>query len=306
MSDFIYDNAIAGGPEIVQISSTKPLWAHVFPQILNGLHALRQIGWVHRDLYPNNILIEYPEPRQITEIGIKIADFGCAREIGSIIQASLPFTVSPQLPALSPKIGQTLFRAPELATGYYDYKVDLFSAGIVLYFLSRYLPDKSQWTDEIQELRNNNRGLQHLSHKENMLITLIDHLTRENPNERPTADTALKYMRGEIKNLTEKKFLVKKQGDETYYRCTAADNSLENLQTAIQDHCHIVTEANVQTLKQKKFNEKEKILIGITSDEDVKEMFHTAERLGEKVRVVVTASGAYQVVATRQHVASHL
>ncbi|XP_028403125.1 serine/threonine-protein kinase ATG1-like [Dendronephthya gigantea] len=313
--DFIYDNTIAAGSEIVQVSSPRPLWAQVFPQILNGLQALRQIGWVHRDIHPGNILVANPPPQQITEIVVKIADFGYAREIGSIIEASLPLTVAPLLPPLSSDRGNKLFRAPELETGSYDYKVDLYSAGIVLYFLSRYLPDKSQWPDEIKELRNGNRGPDELSHQNDKLFHLLTGLMKQNPNERPTVDMALQYIQGESTGLTERKFFVKKQGDEIYYRCITPDDSLKSLQAAIQEHSNIGIEANAQIIIQEKMKntrenqekpvEKVDIFVGITSDRDVRDMFHSTEKLGRKVRIVVTDRRS-QVVDTGEEVALNL
>ncbi|XP_028403129.1 interferon-induced, double-stranded RNA-activated protein kinase-like [Dendronephthya gigantea] len=287
LEHYIYDIV---GSDVIKVSTPKQLWAHVFPQILNGLNAIHQIGWVHRDIHPGNILVANPQPQQITEIVVKIADFGLSREIGSIFKASLVLTVDPEMPELTPNVGHKLFRAPELATKNYDYKVDLFSAGIVLYFLSRYLPTKSQWPDEIKELRNGNRGPQHLSHKDEVLANLIDRLMKEKPDKRPTADMALKYIQGESKNLTEKEFLVRKKGHETYYRCTTPDASLESLKTAIQEHSHIAIQADAQTLEHETTNRNRNVNVGITSDKDARDIFASAERDGEKVSIVVTVN----------------
>ena len=285
LTDFIYNIV---GPQIIRPNENrKPLWAQVFPQILNGLRAIHQIGWVHRDIHPGNILIAYPKPQKNEDIVVKIADFGHAREIASIIESSLALTEAKQMPALSLKAGHEQFMAPELATGDYDYKVDLYSAGIVLYFLSCYLPKKSQWPGEINELKNGNRGPKHLSHKDDMLANLI-YCLMKHKDERPTADTALKYMKGESMNLSEKEFLVKKQDDKTYYRCTTTDDSFGNLQTAIQEHSHIGIETNAQILEQEKIVDTEKILVGITSDHDVRNMFNSAEMHRSKARIIVT------------------
>ncbi|XP_028403128.1 interferon-induced, double-stranded RNA-activated protein kinase-like [Dendronephthya gigantea] len=284
LTDFIY---VMAGPQIIRPKEErKPLWAHVFPQILKGLRAIHKIGWVHRDIHPGNILIANPKPQKVHEIIVKIADFGLAREIGSVIESALELTDTPEMPELSLDVGHEQFRAPELATKNYDYKVDLFSAGIVLYFLSRYLPTKSQWPDEIRELRNGKRGPQDLSHQDELLFDLIDRLMKD-PNERPTADMALKYIKGESTNINEREFLVKKEAADIYYRCTITDKSLGSLKFAIQEHSHIGIEANAQILIQEKIVDNKEKQVEITSDQDVRKMFHNAERQRVKVYIVV-------------------
>ncbi|XP_028403127.1 membrane-associated tyrosine- and threonine-specific cdc2-inhibitory kinase-like [Dendronephthya gigantea] len=297
LDDYIYDIV---GSQVIKVASPKPLWAHVFPQILNGLKAIHQIGWVHRDIHPGNILVANPQPQQITEIVVKIADFGHAREISSIIEGSLQLTVASLLPPLSPQVGNTFFSAPELDTGSYDYKIDLYSAGIVLYFLSRYLPTKSQWPDEIKELRNGNRGPEFLSHQDDILLHLIDDLMKPNPDERPTADMALKFIA--VGSLTEKKFLVKKQGDETYYRCTMTENTLKSLKTAIEKHSNIGIKADFQKLQRELIgNDATCTLVDLKSDQDVRQMFLSAREEAEKVSIVVTRSGECDIEEAVNH-----
>ena len=332
LETFIFENTIAAGPQIVRITSPKPLWAQVFPQILNGLDALHEIGWAHRDIHPGNILIAHPRPRQIREISVKIADFCCAREISFIPDTPRRLDDLPDEPALSFGVGQELFRAPEVATARYDHKVDLYSAGIVLYILSCYLPDKSKWADEIKKLKNKNRDWEDLSHRDEILYTMIDRLIKENPDERPTAAQAIQYMEGKGKGLedlshqekineisvnlahglvkedpnkrpnavealkytkddskghTERKFLAKKRGDEIYYRCTTTDDSLEELKVALQEHTYFQIKANAQILIQEETVDDEKIQVAIISDENVRDMFRDAEKLGKKLRIIV-------------------
>ena len=149
-------------------------------------------GWVHRDIHPGNILIANPNPEQIADITVKIADFGLVREIRPILNAeSLTLTDGVELEKLSPDVGNKQFRAPELETGCYDYKVDLYSAGIVLYFLSRYLGEKKQWYDEITAFKKGESPSEILCHQDDKhLIHLIQLLMKKREN-RPTAKEAL-------------------------------------------------------------------------------------------------------------------
>ena len=118
----------------------------IFPQILRGLEYLHKIHWVHRDIYPLNILLAIPEydSQSIHSRVVKIADFGLARKLD---QRSLTLC-DPPVKVLS-VVGNKLHRAPEVkpevdpVSGLpmdpkYDYKVDLYSAGLVLYRLCRY------------------------------------------------------------------------------------------------------------------------------------------------------------------------
>ena len=190
---FVYNNTIKdlGNAEIIKARGPPRFYQHVFPQILKGLDFIHDSGWVHRDIHPGNILIANPNPEQITDITVKIADFGLAREIRSKLPESLTLTNGVELEELSSDVGNKLFRAPELKTNCYDYKVDLYSAGIVLYFLSRYLEEKTQWKDEIKAFKAGKRRSDDLCHQDDKhLVHLIQLLMKKREN-RPTAKETL-------------------------------------------------------------------------------------------------------------------
>ena len=295
---FVYKNEM-GGAKIIQSQGPPRFYRHVFPQILNGLKAMHSLGLVHRDIHMSNILIANPKPTEISEVNIKIADFGLAREIAPVINASPSLTDAPKLQSLSPRVGNELFRAPELATEHYDYKVDLYSAGIVLYFLSRYLEDKKQWRSEIWKLRNGGVRREQLYHQDDeMLFSLISSLLQEDPEKRPSAEEALQLPWKNIqhKKPTEstvtdgkpeaKQFLVKKDGEVAFKRCFTNNDSILSLKEGIEDCTGINPEC--QELHQKTTIEGEKELIEITSDLNVRCMFQSAEKAGKKVRIIVT------------------
>ena len=85
---------------------------------------------------------------------------------------------------------------------------------------------------------------------------------------------------------TTKKFFVKKRGDVTLYRCSSSE-TLSGMQDEIHGHRCIGIEKDAQILEQEQTIENEKRLVGITSDQDVREMFQSAEEQGGKVIVVV-------------------
>ena len=290
---FIYENDM-GGPEIIKADGPPRFYEKVFPQILNGLDAIHSIGWVHRDLHPGNILIANPKPQQIDGILVKIADFGLARYIKTEFEMSPKLSVVPKLEKASPGVGNALFRAPELSTANYDFKVDIFSSGVILYALNYYVPNKDQFTDEIAAFRQGQRGLNHLHHQDDeKLFNLIKWLIEHEPSKRPTAAEALAYMQRENHHdenptaLPTKKFMVKKRGGDTWYRCSAND-TLSDIQKAIEEHPLIGIKVDSQELQQENTIGNKEVLVGIASDQDVREMFQSAENERERVFIIVS------------------
>ncbi|KAF3937586.1 hypothetical protein ABW19_dt0200171 [Dactylella cylindrospora] len=116
---------------------------HFLQQLTSALEFLRNRNLIHRDIKPQNLLLEPPvvtygelgpysegfkdEKRKIPEVGLpdlpvlKIADFGFARNLPSTAMADT-------------LCGSPLYMAPEiLRYEKYDAKADLWSVGTVLY-----------------------------------------------------------------------------------------------------------------------------------------------------------------------------
>ena len=200
---FIYKNRHFD-PQITQAVQGPRFYQHVFQQILNGLDVIHSIGWVHRDIHPGNILVVNSSPQRVSDIHIKIGDFGLAKNIG------IEFKVSPGLSVHSQPEKSTpgragIYTAPELLTETYDEKVDLYSAGIVLYFISRYPKNEEEWNKELQDLMQSKfRIHERVFYKDDKkLVTLITDLLEENPDKRPTACEAKEYMLPETKDTTD-------------------------------------------------------------------------------------------------------
>ena len=288
---FIYNNKM-GGAEIIISQGPPRFYQRVFRQILEGLDAIHDMGWVHRDIHPLNILIANPNPENIGDITIKIADFGLARHIRPTTSESSLLTEGSKLEKLSTNIGNEDFRAPELDDGCYDYKVDLYSAGIVLYFLSRYLEVQGQWKDEIKAFVEGRRSSEDLYHQDDKHLVRLISLLMQKRGKRPTAKEALKIAEKlgepgehvESQTLVEPKklqFLVRKYGERAFDRCWMKVTilTLSNLKAEIEKCTGI--QADSQILYQK-INDAE--LINIKSDQNVEFIFN------EKKPVVIIAS----------------
>ena len=93
----------------------------IFSQINSGLKIMIDKGMCHRDLKPSNILYSYTN-KEKTDFIIKICDFGLTTGLGNTTQGKT-------------NAGTPIFKAPEVETGEYNNKCDLYSIGIILYML---------------------------------------------------------------------------------------------------------------------------------------------------------------------------
>ena len=91
-------------------------------QILSALKYLHENNICHRDLKPQNIFILGYEENDYKNILIKICDFGAS----SYFKKCVPLKKFP---------GNPFYCAPEVILRDYDNKCDIWSVGIILYFL---------------------------------------------------------------------------------------------------------------------------------------------------------------------------
>ncbi len=124
------------GSSLRQLITTTPLRRNlainIALDICRGLIAAHEQNIIHRDIKPQNILLT-------TDQIAKISDFGVAR----ILEASTDYagTIT----------GTRRYMAPEQYEGNYDYRVDLYSTGLILYemFMGKF-PFRGKTQDEIQ------------------------------------------------------------------------------------------------------------------------------------------------------------
>jgi len=97
--------------------------AFILRQLVEGLSFLHGRGIVHRDLKPENVLVASADRRgAVTLYRVKITDFGLSKVIAVSEARSV--------------VGTRSYIAPEvLSGGAYDYRVDLWSLGVLLYLL---------------------------------------------------------------------------------------------------------------------------------------------------------------------------
>ena len=115
--------------------------AVIIKQILTSLNVIHMNNIVHRDVKPENIMLE--DLKRLDQI--KLYDFGVACR------------VEKDKPWMSEKVGTPYYIAPEVLSGKYTSKCDIWSAGVIAYML---LSGKAPFTGstEAEILKNVQSG----------------------------------------------------------------------------------------------------------------------------------------------------
>lgn len=111
--------------------------SYILRQVLAAMTYCHSKNIVHRDLKPENILID-----SVVEgnINIKIIDFGTA-------------LLCPKNKKIKELVGSAYYIAPEVLTGKYTAKCDVWSIGVIMYMLlSGYPPFNGENDQEIMEV----------------------------------------------------------------------------------------------------------------------------------------------------------
>lgn len=109
-------------------TTTRRRW-DLFGQCVMGLNSIHQGGFSHRDIKCSNIFVD-GDLATIGDLGLaSVASAGAA---ASSISEAGDITASHNAMSASSDVGTLLYSAPEVATGRYDEKCDIYSLGIVL------------------------------------------------------------------------------------------------------------------------------------------------------------------------------
>ena len=127
--EFTLSEAVAACQEDDKIKK----WSY-FAQCVQGLAYLHSKGVIHRDVKPNNIFVH--------EGVVKIGDMGLATQsprsaggggnMAILVSSSNADDDSTTSTSKSSHVGTFLYTAPEVATGQYNQKCDVYSLGVVL------------------------------------------------------------------------------------------------------------------------------------------------------------------------------
>ena len=159
----------------------------VLLQVALALCYLHNQGFIHRDLTPNNILLD------LESFKAKVTDFGVTgfMNSGRTIRTSVP--------------GNPAFMPPEAsgAKPRYNDKLDTFSYGnVVLFAISEHWPTPDSPTrtinDELRALTEFERRAEYVedmsSEERRLFLGIIKHCLENNPERRPSSEEIAKEM----------------------------------------------------------------------------------------------------------------
>jgi calcium-dependent protein kinase len=168
--------------------------ARVMHQLLSAINYCHTNGVVHRDIRPENIIVD-------SKLNLKIVDWTTARFFDKSQLMSVVKGVS------------SYYLSPEVLSGVYDEKCDIWSIGVILYvLLCGYPPFNGSNMEEIvQKIQMGqfcfpDEDWLAVSDEAKHLVTLM--LTY-NPNMRPSAESCLSHTWFEINRKPEDKVLLK-------------------------------------------------------------------------------------------------
>ena len=128
----------------------------IVKNILSGLMALHDKGYIHRDLDPSNIMIT-------TDRKVKIIDFGIAKRLDNLN------TQDQQLTSTGQFIGKAAYAAPELVLGdvhHQDKTTDIYAVGIMLFqFITGTMPFEGTMAELIKKQLNEKIPLKMIPYK---------------------------------------------------------------------------------------------------------------------------------------------
>lgn len=106
-------------------------------QLLKGLSFLHTHGIIHRDIKHTNVMVSVNKNEMPT---VKIIDFGLSRVLGQFEECRDPY-------------GSLSFQAPEMLIGQpYNFKVDVWSLGVTVYYLLyKSLPFDDKTGEKVKE-----------------------------------------------------------------------------------------------------------------------------------------------------------
>ena len=173
MENVIGGNLLNAINKMTKLSET--ISRNIFIQLIETIKYIHSKGIVHRDIKPDNILLNLNN-------SIKLCDFGVSKEIkkGQLITDSC---------------GTPAFIAPEILLDdpYDPYKTDIWSSGVVLYVMvSGFFPFTG--INESQLHKNILSGkFPKLKNISNNLNDLINKILEKDPNKRITIDEILNH-----------------------------------------------------------------------------------------------------------------
>ena len=225
----------------------------IFKQLLSGLKHLHNKGVMHRDITPDNILLDEKN-------NVKISDFG----ISAIHRDSKTQNkkISEQLFSTKTIVGRISFASPQVQSGEeYDYSCDIYSLGLtMLYMMSYENPISVKKNAEGVKTRKLNVKNMHAKY-DPYLQKLVLRMIKDDPKLRPTSSDAYDELEViEIFKGSPNNKIIKKSLDKKNYPFDSESDKKNNEVNKNYQRLH--TDADVRNKNGVKPDSKTKIISG--------------------------------------------
>ena len=170
---------------------SSPEIRYIFNQLNKAIQYFREQGHIHTCISNENVFLQFDEKGQVTDdFVVKIADFGLLSTYE--VNGKFQLNIRRKIP----------FMAPELFTAMIDDKSDLYSLGILLYFLRfNELPTENELYKTYGILQDP---------QDPLLKDLLNRLILKEPNKRMNWNDYFKHPFFEIKEEERKEFMERK------------------------------------------------------------------------------------------------
>ena len=170
-------------------TTTRRRW-ELFGQCVKGLNSIHKAGFSHRDIKCSNIFVD-DDLATIGDLGLaSVASAGsvayCNSEAGDI-------TASHDAMSASSDVGTLLYSAPEVATGRYDKKCDIYSLGIVLIELFAGFITGMERIKVLSKIRESGEISEDLG-LDSTVLELARRMTNHKVESRPSCGDILEYL----------------------------------------------------------------------------------------------------------------
>ncbi|KAK8793948.1 hypothetical protein WA171_003076 [Blastocystis sp. BT1] len=184
---------------LVKTKTTIPViilkkWLMTIAEVLSYIHSQHII---HRDLKPENLLLTTPtpvpltesevekaySPESITQLRVKVADFGIAREATDMFAMT--------------QVGTPYYIAPEVCQNrVYTNKIDMWSLGCILYeLMTRKPPFQSSTIGGLFSSIIFSPTPQLPTNYPKSMCIIVQQLLSKSPDQRPSAEDILQYLK---------------------------------------------------------------------------------------------------------------
>lgn len=172
--------------------------AHIFHQIVDAVDYVHYKGLIHRDLKPSNIF--FSQDGQI-----KIGDFGLVTDTVDASSVSNDCGDNSELPSTvrhTQQVGTHLYMSPEQLRGqHYDYKVDIYSLGLIFFELHVYFSTEMERIKTLRALREGQYPVDFVKQYPEQ-YELLQQMLSTQPSERPkTKDLKMQLLLHRILEL---------------------------------------------------------------------------------------------------------